>query len=67
MAARQVGTASPKMADTITRLRPTMSASRPIQGAASATPTVTALTVRLVASTEAEKRSRNNGSNGCVQ
>ncbi len=66
VAARQVAAASPKMADTITRLRPVRSASSPIQGAARATAVVTALTVRLVARADAEKRFCNSGSSGCV-
>jgi hypothetical protein len=58
------GTANPKIAVTMTRLRPMESATDPTQGDASAIAMVTALTVKLVASAEAENIRRNSGSNG---
>ena len=66
VAARAVATASRNADATITRLRPTRSARRPTAGAASATATVDAVTVRLTAKWVAEKTRISSGSSGCV-
>ena len=50
----------------MTRLRPMRSASRPTTGAASATPSVPAVTVRLTSNVVAWKVRARNGSRGCV-
>lgn len=66
VAASAMGRASPKMATTMTRLRPRASAMSPMIGAVNATAKVVAVTVILTAPTDAEKACANKGSKGCV-
>ena len=58
--------ASAKAAATMTRRLPHASASRPMNGAESATAAVVAVTVRLTAKWLAPKMLWNSGSSGCV-
>ena len=62
VAAKAVGTTSPKIEPTMTGLRPTRSASSPAKGAVSATASVVALTVRLTRAVGAWNSLTNSGS-----
>ena len=66
VAASAVATVKTKADPAITRLRPTRSARRPTTGAASATATVDAVTVRLTAKCVVLKTRISSGSSGCV-
>ncbi len=66
VAVRSVGTDSPSAAATMTRFRPTLSAIGPMNGDASATAVVVALTVRLTLAAEPPKTLVKSGSKGCV-
>src|SRR5438034_2246098 len=65
-AAPAVVTVSSDADPTMTRRRPMVSASRPTNGAATATATVGAVTVRPTANGEAPKTRARSGSSGCV-
>ena len=66
VAESSVAAASANAAPTMTRLRPTRSASRPATGAATATPNVPAVSVRLTSNVPAWNARARNGSSGCV-
>jgi len=64
VAAMAVAAVTPKADPRITRLRPIRSATRPTTGAATATPIVDAVTVRLTAKCVALNTRINSGSSG---
>jgi hypothetical protein len=65
-AAIAVGTTRRNIAVTMTRLRPSESATAPVKGAMSATAKVEALTVRLTSAGLAAKVCASSGSRACV-
>ena len=64
--AANVVTAIPQADHTMTRFRPSRSATVPMSGAASATPAVAAVIVRLTATFEAPNTDVSSGNRGCV-
>ena len=67
VAASSVGIETPRMRETMTRLRGSRSVSAPKKGAEIATPRVAAETVMPTPVLEAWKMRASSGSSGCVQ